>query len=456
MWLAILLAAGPVDTLSLEEVLSATERAYPQLLAARADVAAAAGEYRAAEGGFDPNLRVRGWLAPDWGSDINSYPQVRVDAIAEWNTPWAGLNLFGGYRLGTGKIQSYYGERSTYSEGELRAGVSIPFPLLRNGLIDRRRATLARAELQKSLAGQAIEVQRLEVKRLAANRFFEWVAAGQRRVVAQSLLKVALDRDQQLGVRVRTGDVALFDQQDNQRAVVQREAFVVQQQRAVEQAAFELSLFLRDSAGEPLMARDEQLPVLGEPDGTLGDNASLDEALSRRPDVARLLTQREQHQLDVRLNKNQVLPSLEFGALVSRELGVEVSGVGRNELEFNALLDVPLNYNGPLGRVSVAEATLARTEAQLRLARDRVAADVRDALSALKASRERIILTRKEILVARALEQGERKRFELGDSNLLFVNIREQNTAEAQLREIDAMLDYHRATAAFRAAMALP
>jgi len=34
------------------------------------------------------------------------------------------------------------------------------------------------------------------------------------------------------------------------------------------------------------------------------------------------------------------------------------------------------------------------------------------------------------------------------------VNLREQATAEARLREVDAVLDWHRASAAFRAATA--
>lgn len=50
------------------------------------------------------------------------------------------------------------------------------------------------------------------------------------------------------------------------------------------------------------------------------------------------------------------------------------------------------------------------------------------------------------------LEQAERVRFEQGDSNLLTVNIREQQTAEAELREIEALFDFHRAVADLRAA----
>ena len=97
----------------------------------------------------------------------------------------------------------------------------------------------------------------------------------------------------------------------------------------------------------------------------------------------------------------------------------------------------------------------AGLEAQLQLARDRVAVDVRDALSASAAAEERIGFTRREVMVSVELERGERKRFELGDSTLLFVNLREQAAAEARVREIDALADFHKAVAALRAALAL-
>jgi hypothetical protein len=54
------------------------------------------------------------------------------------------------------------------------------------------------------------------------------------------------------------------------------------------------------------------------------------------------------------------------------------------------------------------------------------------------------------------MEQAERTRLELGESTLLFVNLREQTAAEAAVREVDALGDYHKAVASLRAAAVLP
>jgi cobalt-zinc-cadmium efflux system outer membrane protein len=444
-------AAGP---LSLGEVLAAADLAFPSLLAARADVDDADGERLTAAGGFDPTWRTRAVGVP-----VSGYPQVRVDSVVEAPTPLWGASFFAGYRWGGGTIQDYYAARETWTAGEVRAGASVP--LVRNGPIDKRRAALAKAELGQRFAGLSLEQARLEVARLAAVRYWDWVAAGRKREVARGLLQLAKDRDAQLGTRARVGEVAVFDQQDNLRALVQREALLVQSQRAVENAAFELSLYLRGGDGEPVLPDDARMPsALPSPEPSMLERADVGAALARRPDVQRLETKRQQLDVELRLQRNQLLPGLDVGMAVSKDLGgpprAEASKLGPVELEVNAVLDVPLLYRAPLGRVQSARAELSKLDAQLRLARDRVAVDVRDATSALGAALERARLAQREVQVAELLERGERTRFTLGDSTLLFVNLREQTTAEARLREVDALSDSQKAAAALRLALAEP
>lgn len=59
-----------------------------------------------------------------------------------------------------------------------------------------------------------------------------------------------------------------------------------------------------------------------------------------------------------------------------------------------------------------------------------------------------------EVKAADDLARGEAKRFDLGDSNLIFVNLREQNAADAKVREIEALQDYQKAFVAFEATLA--
>jgi len=445
--LSMALAATPLE---LRDVIASTARHHPTILAALADSDGAEGEARAARGAFDPQLRARASAVP-----YSGYPNGRVDAWVDVPTPLWGTSLWAGYRLGGGSFPLYYGERETDALGELRAGLSVP--LLRNGPTDRRRANIERAELGRRVAELGVDLQRLELRRQAAIRWVRWVAAGERRALAQTLLDLAKTRQGQLDERARTGDLPAIDALDNQRAIVQREALRVAAQRSLEEATYELSLFLRDEAGAPLEVAADRLPAALSPPAESAPAPSLDEALARRPDVARLEAQRRQARVEVGLQQNQVLPALDVSALVSKDLGMsDEPKRGVPEVELFVTLEVPLLYRQVLGRLDAASAAERRAELVLQLQRERVRVEVRDALSASRAAGERARLMVQELELAKRLEAGERKRLELGDSTLFLLNLRETSTFESALREVDARADWHRASADLAAAVAAP
>lgn len=462
-WSALLLAGlltGPArastppegQPLALETVLDAVERHYPTLEAARRDADAAGAELLAAQGGFDPALKARAVSTP-----LGGYPYTRVESTVEQPTPVWGANLFAGWRYGGGEIPVYYGQYETNALGEVRAGVSVP--LWRNGPIDRRRANLTRAELGTDAAAHAVTQSQLESSRAATQRYWDWVAAGRRHAIAVSLRRIAQERDAQLAERVRGGDLAAYEQVDNQRALVQREGQVVAAERLLQQNAIELSLFLRDAEGEPVVPQPAWLPP-GFPEPVPAAQVvgplELEGVLARRPDVLRLEASRAQQRVEERLARNQRAPAVDVTVAASKDFGAGSPKRDKPELEVGLLLDVPTLNRGASGRARQVEAGVARLEAQLRLQRDRARAEVRDALSALEAARQRVEVARRELGLARELEQAERTRLELGESTLLFVNLREQATAEAAVREVDALADYHKAVASLRAAAVLP
>lgn len=444
--------APEVEPLALETVLEAVRRHYPVLEAARRDADAAGAELLAAQGGFDPALRARAVTLP-----LSGYPYTRVESTLEQPTPVWGANLFAGWRYGGGEIPTYYGQYETNALGEVRAGVSVP--LWRNGPIDRRRASITRAELGTDAAAHAVTQSWLESARSATQRYWDWVAAGRRHAIAVSLWELAKARDAQLAERVRAGDLAAFEQVDNQRALVQREGQVVAAERLLQQTAIELSLFLRDAEGEPVLPQPARLPE-GFPEPVPAPQAvgpvELESVLARRPDVLRLEAQRAQQKVEERLARNQRAPAVDVTVAASKDFGAGSPKRDKPELELGLLLDVPTLNRGARGRARQAEAGVAKLEAQLRLQKDRARVEVRDALSALEAARQRVEVARRELRLAREMAQAERARFELGESSLLFVNLREQTAAEAAVREVDALGDYHKSVASLRAAAVLP
>jgi len=446
-------AAAQGASLELPTVLASVERHHPLIAAAERDRDAADGELRAAEGSFDPQWRTRAAVAP-----VGYYNPLTLDSSIVQPTRLWGATLFAGWRLGEGLsytgIPLYDGKIETNTLGELRVGLSVP--LWRNGPIDRARANISRAELGRTVAALGAQQQRLELARLAAQRYWEWAAAGRRLDVARELLSLAAQRDAALGERVARGDLPAIERTDNTRAIVQREGAVIAARRAMEQAAIELSLYVRDAQGSPRVPTSEELPTAA-PEPAPLDVACVSrdarQALALRPEPRRFEAQRDRERVEREWAENQQRPAIDVIVAASHDLGQGPQSREGPVLEAGLVVDIPLLNRVATGRARVAEAAMARAEEQRRLALDRVAADVRDAVSALEAARERVGVARREVAVAREVADLERQRLALGDGTLLVLNLREVAAAEARIREVDAMLEWQRASAAYRFAV---
>lgn len=438
--------------LHLAEVLESVERHFPLIAAAQQEQRAADAELQAARGAFDPQLRMRAD-----GGLLGYYQNGRLDVTLEQSTPLWGTRFFAGWRLGLGSFADYDGKLETNEYGEVRAGAVVP--LWRNGPIDRSRAAIQRAVIGRPLAAKTVAQQRLEAVRLASQRYWEWVAAGQRLHTARSLWQIAATRDSALAERVRHGDLPELERLDNQRLLASRQSLVVAAERGLAQAQIELSIYLRDTQGAPLLVPAARLPdELPSPvAGPLSGEqlaADIQTALSRRPEAERARLQTEQLRIDRELARNQLAPAIDIGLTFSQDLGAGSDTRTPPVLEGSVLVDIPIPNRTAKGRLAAAEAAQARLSAQATLIRDRIRAEVQDVHALLKAALQRAVIARTELQLSQKVEAAERQRFELGDSTLVFVNLREQASAEAALREIEARLDYHRAVATYRAVLA--
>lgn len=441
-------AAGG-DVLTLREVLDAVAATHPQLETARQRLRGADGDALAARGGFDPQLRVRGQYAP-----IGAFANGRLDVELRQPTPLWGLQVYGGWRLGLGEFAVYDLRAKTASGGEVRAGVSLP--VWQGGPIDRRRADLQVTDFGRGAAQADVNVRLLELERAAARAYWSWVGAGLRLAVQQRLLALAEDRDDALRRQIAAGNTPEVEGLDNRRAILERKGRLVAAERALEQAALELARHLRDGRSEIVVATYDRLPpAFPEPPAADPLEASLTEALARRPELRRAFLQREAAQVEVRLARNSRSPRIDLDAYVAKDVGLvapEYRYLLPVEFVAGVSIELPLVLRTARGKLRRAEADHARLNAELRWMIDVVAVELRDAHSALVAAHARVGLAREQLQVAHALEQAERRRFELGDSTLLFVNLREQAAADAATQELEALTDYHRAAADLRVA----
>lgn len=451
--LAAFLGCAPLPraaaALELAQVLSSAERLAPPLVAAQQELAAAEASRLESQGAFDPSWRTRASAVP-----LGYYATGRIDTLVQQPTDVAGLSGFAGWRLGAGNFAVYDGKAATAEWGELRAGLALP--LLRDRAIDKRRADRAVGSLEPESARAALASARLELRRAAAVRYWAWVEAGQQVQIAQRLLQMAEGRDAGLAERVRRGDLAELERLDHRRAVLARQAQVVAANQRLQTAALELSLYLRDDRGEPQVPGAEALPAalpaaVGLPEAA---SAAVLRAQQRRPDLQRLEVQQRQLQVQAELADNGRLPAVDLQAAVSRDLGGGPKSLAPLEFEVAVMVDVPVVGRVPQAKAQAARARLARMHAQVQWLRDRVAVEVAQVQAEFSAALQRVALAEQELGQARALADGERKAFALGNSTALVLNLREQAEAEAELKRVAALLDTQRAWAVWQAVTA--
>ena len=446
--LSLSFAAPTTSTTSTTPLLLATvlrqaDLLHPTVVAASADVDSASADLLAAEGIFDPTLRARGDV------EGGNYLAGTADAAADVLTPLWGTRVEGGWRMGVGDFPIYDGKKKTNDFGEFRLGVSVP--LLRDGAIDSRRATLAKLRIEQQARQEALRQTRLEVARVAASAYYDWVGAGARLAIDENLLELALTREGQLRRRADAGDVPAFEVQDNSRLIASRQGRVITARRALERTALTLALYLRDDDGVPRAPTRPQLPSsssLSPLSPAPTRDALLTQALQQRPEARRGQLVLEQLAVDDDAATNQLLPGLSLTAAISQDVGGTSAPLSSSSSVWNPdpktrglpdgkvglSFDLPIPQRAARGRAALVNAARDRARALLQLVNDRIALEVDDVTQAWQAADERGVTTAAEV--------------EAGDSTLLLVNLREVAAAEARVAAADAAIDRARADVA--------
>ncbi len=430
------LTEGP---LGFEEVLASIESRYPPYLIALIERDLAEGRLGQVRGAFDLELSGKVKDVPN-----GYYEYSTVEAGLEQFLGLWGSTIFGGYRLTEGEeLPDYYPER-TQEDGEF--ALEFRLPILKGGAIDAPRAAIDQAFIDARAVDPFLARLRLDFLRAAGLAWAKWVAAGLELAIAQASLDLAVERTAALEEQVDAGSQPEILLVDNEGLVVARQIDVFDATQKLQSAAISLSLFYRNEIGDPIIPGPERLPELlpiVEPPVELTENPNLIlRALDQRPELVRLGFDVDRARVDVRLARNQLLPTLDLAAGVSQNVGDSLYfDRTRTELQFGLQFKFPLQNRAARGKLMQAEAKEAQAMTKLVFARDKVAAEVDKAIAMITAAERNAGLARRAVELARTLLEAENLRFQEGASDFLDLQIREQKAFDAQRKAVKADLD---------------
>ncbi len=117
---------------------------------------------------------------------------------------------------------------------------------------------------------------------------------------------------------------------------------------------------------------------------------------------------------------------------------------------------MPLERRKALGKARAVRGKLAQVTAKRQFVADKIVAEVQSVRAALEAAHQRVAKAGESVRLAERMRLAEQKAFDLGESNLLDLNLREKQAADAEKTYVTAELEFYVAAANYRAALAMP
>ncbi|CUS37328.1 TolC family protein [Candidatus Nitrospira nitrificans] len=446
------------EPLSISEVLARIELTHPLLRAQGVERIQARAKILKALGAWEPTFknitqvaRIQIWnflYNPDVGTGGFN------DSKLEVGHPW-GFRVLGGIRngfgdlpitgtpgisgLAAGTVAVIPDVKLFYPQQQMIFGGS--FPLLRGLMVNDEYADFQKAELAGPQAEIAVAQKRQDLYLAGAVQYWDWQVAVKQAEVQKRTLAVAEERLTQVQGLAKGGKVAPLDVIEvNQEVQTRREAAIAAQ-RQVEYEQYKLSLFLWEN-GEPVTPRPEWAPEFqGEtPLPTEQEIAAYKvEAKEDRPEVRDLYIEAKMNNIDIKLAKNKLLPKLNFDGGRMDAPADWIVGVG---YRYGMQFEMSLFQREARGKVLYAEADQQQLAFKQLYTEQQVSIDVDNWLSAIVRARDRVKAATEALRLAKTLEEGERTRFNMGATTVLFVNIRERNVVASAYELYRAQADY--------------
>ncbi|MFC1759489.1 TolC family protein [Planctomycetota bacterium] len=240
------------DGLSIADVIASLYHCYPEILQAREEYRRTDGELVSSWGAFDTKLK--GYTL----NEPTGFYENSRHAIGLARQAWWGGYLSAGYRIGRGEFQPWYKERETDKGGEFKIGWVQP--LLQGRAIDLNRVGVFRASLARQATQPIVQQAILESAKAATESYWKWVSTGTVLKAQRELLELAESRGRKFEAGVAAGKFAEIDLILNQQLVAERRGKVLESRRKFQEAAFKLSLYLRDEGCQPIVAA-EAFPI---------------------------------------------------------------------------------------------------------------------------------------------------------------------------------------------------
>jgi outer membrane protein TolC len=445
--------AGEIKYLNAEQLIAVVKMYHPVVKQAALDTQFAAAEIIKAKGAFDPIISHNSSRKIVAGTDYYNYmnPSIVIPT-------WYGIELNAG-------VERLVGERFDPSEtvgGTNYAGISVP--LLKNLLLDKRRASLQQARIFRSSALVERQAAINDVLLDAMNQYWQWVGAYQLYKIANDNVAVNKQRIDLVRKAYQFGERAAIDTTE---AIVQLQNFEYIRNEnwiAFQNASIGLSAFLWLPNNQPYQLPEnifpeaawEQEAIMRSLNQTETDLVAT--AMRMHPELTVYKYKLEALDIERRLKYQDLLPKLD---LKYNQLAKGYNVLDRalpslnNNAQYGVNFQMPLFFRTARGNYRQAKIKLESVDLDLQQKRISIENKVRTYARQLELYKEQIELLQATNKNYQRLLTAEETKLFNGESSLFLLNSREQKAIEGLQKLVELKVKYYKTIYALQWSMGI-
>jgi outer membrane protein TolC len=419
-----------LKTLAPEQIMAIVRQYHPVVKQANIGVDMARANVTIAKGQFDPVLQFDRNQKTFDGINYYNYssPELRVPT-------WYGIEVYAG-------TESLSGSRTDPQETTgptSYAGISVP--LLKNLVMDKRRAALKQARIFTSLSEAERQSTLNDLQYEAISAYWKWVQHHQVYEILQNAVAVNERRLRLVKIAFQQGERSALDTIEGLTQLQQFQYLRNEAYLGFQNAGVELSAWLWQQNNQPFDMQPDIIPDSNWQKNNLlatvveGEEALYQTAILNHPDLRQYLFKLTALEVERKLKFQELLPVLN---LKYNQLGkgynlakTITTPVFENNYRFGLSFYVPLRLSQGRGEYRKAKLKIQDTELALQqkqlLVRNKIRSYRNEALTLL----QQVQLQQSALLNFQTLLRGEETRFFYGESSLFLVNSRETKTLEA-------------------------
>lgn len=410
----------------------------PKLLENLLKISEYEGKQQAKQGAFDTSLkgeyfdRTKGYYT---GGYLSTMLTKQISSL--------NMELYGGYRKGTGAHPLYEGYYLTGDEGRYIVGGEIN--LFRNSKVYQETVSLTNSKMDVKKMHVMYDLIRMEVIQIALTKYWEWVSKGLQLHAYRSLLDLANTRQRAIENQISHGDLAKFYAIENRQYILQRTTKVKEMQNQFDVASYQLSLYFRDAQGKMIPIAEKNLPKEMPNIATeINIENDVEHVKGVNPSLKAMKIELLQLENELKIAKAYKMPEAMLYGETYRDVGEGPSATYQPSVAYRqSRAKVGVNFKMPLernkGKGLVVEIESRKSQIRERqiMLENQIVTELLAIKNTVSSFEQMWYNAESEFDIASKLVEMERVNVKHGNSDFFTLNLREQSEFQAKVRSIE-------------------